>query len=295
MESDLPRKLEFGISINPSWSEQEEMLALVRLAESGGLDLVGVQDHPYQWRFYDTWTLISYLGGATSSIRFFPDVAALPLRPPAMLAKSVASLDVLTGGRVELGLGAGAFWEAIGAMGGEVRSRAEAVAAIEEAIDVIRLVWSGERGVRYQGRHYRLSGLHTGPEPVHDIGIWVGARGPRMLDLIGRKGDGWVPSASWAPVEELPPYLRRIEEAASRAGRDAGSIRRIYNVGGSIRDQSDGRFVGPPEQWVEDLTAAVEAGMDIFIFWPEGEGRARQVERFASEVVPEVRAAFGDR
>jgi len=201
MESDLPRKLEFGISINPSWSEHEEMLALVRLAESGGLDLVGVQDHPYQWRFYDTWTLISYLGGATSSIRFFPDVAALPLRPPAMLAKSVASLDVLTGGRVELGLGAGAFWEAIGAMGGEVRSRAEAVAAIEEAIDVIRLVWSGERGVRYQGRHYRLSGLHTGPEPVHDIGIWVGNRITNRSGSWNGSGNGNTSSPGFSVTQ----------------------------------------------------------------------------------------------
>jgi alkanesulfonate monooxygenase SsuD/methylene tetrahydromethanopterin reductase-like flavin-dependent oxidoreductase (luciferase family) len=108
---------EFGISITPAWPKQDEMLRLVTLADDTGLDLVGIQDHPYQWRFYDTWTLIAFLAGRTSRVRFFPDVTSLPLRPPAILAKAAASLDVLTGGRVELGLGAGTFWDAIVAMG----------------------------------------------------------------------------------------------------------------------------------------------------------------------------------
>ena len=116
------------------------------------------------------------------------------MRPPATLAKAAASLDVLTGGRFELGLGAGAFWEAIEAMGGLRRTPAEARLATEEAIDVIRLIWSGERGRRYEGKFYRLAGVNTGPRPAHPIGIWVGAYGPRMLELIGRKADGWVPS-----------------------------------------------------------------------------------------------------
>ncbi len=285
--------IEFGMSINPSWQEQEEIVRLVQLGEEGGVDLVGVQDHPYQWRFYDTWTLLSYLGGVTSRIRFFPDVVCLPLHPPAMLAKSAASLDVLTGGRVELGLGAGSFWEAIGAMGGAVRSPSQAVEAMEEAIDVIRLVWSGERGVRYEGRHYQLSGLHTGPVPAHDMDIWIGARGPRMLDLIGRKADGWVPSASWAPPEALPAYLSAIEEAATGAGRDPSSIRRVYNVGGSIGDTAGARFRGTPAQWIDELAVVVELGIDTFIFWPDGEDRAGQIQRFAAEVVPGARAAVG--
>lgn len=271
------------MSINPAWGEQDELFGLVRQAEDSGLDLIGVQDHPYQWRFYDTWTLISYLAGITSRIRFFPDVAALPLRPPAVLAKSAASLDVLTGGRVELGLGAGAFWEAIGAMGGPVRTPGQAVDAIEEAIDVIRLVWSGERGVRYEGEHYSLSGLHTGPAPAHDMSIWVGARGPRMLDLIGRKADGWVPSSGWAPPESLPGYLSRIDASAVAAGRDPGSIRVVYNIGGSITNTS---------QWVEDLLRLAESGVDTFVFWPEGDDRTAQVEMFATQVAPDVRTGY---
>ena len=285
--------LEFGISITPSWLNQAEVVRLAEVADEAGLDLVGIQDHPYQWRFYDTWTLIAFLAGRTSRVRFFPDVTSLPLRPPAVLAKAAASLDVLTGGRVELGLGAGSFWDAIEAIGGPRRTPGEAVGATEEAIDVIRLMWSGERGVRYQGRHYRLAGVHTGPKPAHDIGIWLGAAGPRMLDLIGRKADGWVPSAGWAPPKDLPGYLRRIEDAAASAGRDPGSIRRVYNLMGAIGPATGERLVGPASFWVDELGRLAEIGMDAFIFWPGGEDPIGQVEVFAAEVAPVVRSGAG--
>jgi alkanesulfonate monooxygenase SsuD/methylene tetrahydromethanopterin reductase-like flavin-dependent oxidoreductase (luciferase family) len=281
--------LEFGISITPNWLEQEQVLQLADVADQSGLDLVGIQDHPYQWRFYDTWTLISYLAGRTTRVRFFADVTNLPLRPPAVLAKSAASLDVLTGGRVELGLGAGSFWDAVVAMGGTRRQPGEAVEATEEAIDVIRLIWSGERGVRYDGRHYRLSGVHTGPRPAHDIGIWVGAGGPRMLDLIGRRADGWVPSAGWMPPEDVPAHLRQIEASAVRAGRDPAGIRCIYNVGGTIGSDAGEWFSGPASKLVDDLGRAAELGVDAFIFWPGGEDPVEQAEAFATDVVPRVR------
>jgi alkanesulfonate monooxygenase SsuD/methylene tetrahydromethanopterin reductase-like flavin-dependent oxidoreductase (luciferase family) len=289
----MDARLEFGISITPNWLNQDEVLRLAQVVDEAGLDLIGIQDHPYQWRFYDTWTLIAHLAGRTSRVRFFPDVASLPLRPPAVLAKAAASLDVLTAGRVELGLGAGSFWDAIEAIGGPRRTPGQAVEATEEAIDVIRLMWSGERGVRYDGRHYRLAGVHTGPKPAHDIGIWLGAAGPRMLDLIGRKADGWVPSAGWAPPEDLPGYLRRIEDAAAGAGRDPGSIRRVYNLMGAIGPAMGERLVGPASFWVDQLGRLAEIGMDAFIFWPGGEDPVGQVEAFAGEVAPAVRAGVG--
>lgn len=280
---------EFGISITPNWLEQQHVLRLAEVAEESGLDLIGIQDHPYQWRFYDTWTLISFLAGRTSRARFFPDVANLPLRPPAVLAKSAASLDVLTGGRVELGLGAGGFWDATVAMGGPRRTPPEAVEAAEEAIDVIRLIWSGERGVRYEGRHYHLEGVNTGPKPAHDIGIWVGAKGPRMLDLIGRKADGWVPSSGWMPPEEIPRHLGRIHGAATAAGRDPSAIRGVYNMWGTIGATNDRRFVGPASYWIDEIGRLEEMGMDAFIFWPGGDDPVAQAEAFAADVVPEFR------
>src|SRR4029079_9548628 len=154
-------------------------------------------------RFLDTWTLLAYAAARTERITLLPDVLNLPLRQPAVLAKSAASLDVLSGGRFELGLGAGAFWDGIAAMGGPRRAPGESVEALEEAIAILRAAWSGERSVTFAGDHYTVRGFHPGPPPAHDIGIWLGAYGPRMQRIVGRLADGWVPSVPRFPVEEL--------------------------------------------------------------------------------------------
>jgi alkanesulfonate monooxygenase SsuD/methylene tetrahydromethanopterin reductase-like flavin-dependent oxidoreductase (luciferase family) len=288
---DYGRKLEFGASVEPLADPTDYVGRIVKAADQAELDLVGIQDHPYQRRFLDTWTLISTLVPVTKQIRFFPDVANLPLRPPAMLAKAAASLDVLSGGRIEMGLGAGAFWEAVVAMDGPHRSPGEAVRATEEAIQVMRLVWSEERSLRFDGEFYSLRGMRPGPRPVHEIGIWVGAYGPRMLRLIGRLADGWIPSLGYSSPKKLPEMQERIDEATAEAGRKPGEIRRAYNVGGRIGEEHRGLLDGPAEHWVEELVRfAVELGMDTFIYWPS-EDHVRQVELFAGEVVPAVREA----
>jgi len=289
--ADYGREVEFGTSVAPLADPPDFAKRVSVASDSAGLDLVGIQDHPYQRRFLDTWTLISTLMPVTGRIRYFPDVACLPLRLPAMLAKAAASLDVLSGGRVEIGLGSGFFWEAIEAMGGPRRSPGEAVRSVEEAIQVMRLVWSEERSVRFDGEMYTLKGLKPGPHPAHEIGIWVGAGGPRMLDLIGRLADGWVPSMGWATPDRLPEMHRRIDEGAARAGRDPDEIRRVYNISGIIGEEGEGLLDGSASRWIEELSRFVlELGMDTFIYWP-AEDHVRQVELFASEVVPAVREA----
>ena len=290
--SDYGRTLEFGLSLVPNAAEVAEARELAVRADELGLDLLGIQDHPYQWRFLETWMLMADLLGRTERLRVFPDVANLPLRVPAMIAKQAASLDVLSGGRFELGLGAGNFWEAIGAMGGPVRTARESLEAHEEAIRIIRLFWSGERTISFEGKHYSVSGLHPGPAPAHPIGIWLGVLKPRALALAGRVADGWVPSFSYAPPELVPGMQRRIDEAAIEAGRRPAEIRRVYNLMGEITDTPPAELLhGPVEHWIEALTGfAIELGFDTFVFWPSGEA-PNQVERFAEEVVPGVREA----
>lgn len=283
----------FGVFPVPEADRQDQVIEQVLLADRVGLDLVGIQDHPYQRRYLDAWMLMAYLAGRTERIRFFPDVANLPLRPPAMLAKAAASLDRLSGGRFELGLGAGAFWEAIGAWGGPVRSGGESVDALEEAIEIIRRVWSGERGIRVDGQHYRLGGAHGGPPPAHDIGIWLGAYGPRMVRLVGKLADGWIPSLPTLPLEEVPRRQQMIDDAARRAGRDPARIRRLANLSGRITDGEHGGWLrGGVKHWAEELVGLVsELRFDGFILWPDGDDVLGQTERFAREVVPAVREA----
>jgi len=282
-----------GISLAPETAHLTTILQAADEADRRGLDLFGVQDHPYQWRFVDTWTLLTAVGVRTRRLRIFADVACLPLRPPAMLATEVATLDHLTGGRAELGLGAGGFWDAIVAMGGPRRTPGEAVEALEEALDVLELMWSGQRSVRYDGQHYQLRGAHPGPQPVHQIGRWIGANGPRMLRLIGRRATGWIPSSGYVPPDQLPSRIAVIEEAAAQAGRDPAEIRRIYNVGGTIGAGGTGWFEGGPEAWADQLvTLTRDVGMTDYVFWPS-QDPVVQVIRFAEEVAPAVRGALG--
>ena len=282
---DYGRPTKFGYFLIPT--ADAPLLAVAREVEQLGLDSIAVQDHPYQRRFVDSWTLLSMIAATTSRVELFPDVANLPLRPPAVLAKAAASIDVLSGGRFELGLGAGGFWDAIEAYGGPRRAPGEALAALGEAIEVIRKIWSGDRSLRFEGKYYRLRGAHSGPVPAHPIGIWLGVTGPQALRLAGRVADGWVPSFR-GDLQKIADMTRRLDDAAAAAGRDPASIRRILNVNGVITEGgSNGMLQGPLNQWVEELTGlATTYGFDTFIFWGEGEG---QLRRFAEQVAPAVR------
>lgn len=282
----------FGANVDPVWQPPDAPLRHARAAERLGLDLVTIQDHPYQAAFYDAWTLLTYLAGRTERVTLVPTVATLPLRPPAVLAKSAASLDLLTGGRVQLGLGTGAFWAAIAAMGGPRRGPREAVDALDEAMQVIRAMWSEERSVRVTGRHYSLAGIRPGPHPSPGLGIWLGAYGPRMLALTGAKADGWMPSHAFLGLDRLGEAVTRINDAATAAGRDPARLRKIYNISGLIGRESDEPFQGSVSQWTDQLTSLVtEQGMNGFVFWPADE-HENQLVRFAEEVVPAVRAAL---
>lgn len=295
----------FGISIDPDPQATALAFELAQYADRLGIELIGVQDHPYNGAFLETWTLLSVLGGKTARVRLMPNVANLPLRPPAMLAKAAASLAILTGGRIELGLGSGALWDAVAGYGGPRRTPGEAVAALEEAIEVLHLIW-GRRGdgqpVSFDGRFYQLREAQPGPLPPAPVGIWLGALKPRMLRLTGRLADGWSVSHNWSPPEQLPAMQATIDAAAAEAGRPPTAIRRNYNLMGliqrpdetRIRARHPGMLVGSPADWIAAVTRfAEELGMDTFIFWPIGGDVREQTRRWAEEIVPALRERLG--
>jgi alkanesulfonate monooxygenase SsuD/methylene tetrahydromethanopterin reductase-like flavin-dependent oxidoreductase (luciferase family) len=295
----------FGISVAPTARDAEGIVALARLADDLGIDYFTLQDHPYNAGFVDTWTLLALLGGVTQRVRLMANVLNLPLRPPAMLAKSAASLDLLTHGRVEMGLGAGAFWDAIAAYGGPRRTPAEAVEALDEAMQIMRALWqpaAPDERVTFAGRQYQLDGARPGPPPAHRIGIWLGVIGPRMLRLLGRQADGWIVSAGYVPPAEVAEKQQIIDDAARAAGRAPHTIRRAYNLAGVVLEPGEapmaprrpGMIVGSAEQWAEELANYYrQLGMDTFIFWPAIRDHERQIRRFAERVIPAVRQAIG--
>jgi alkanesulfonate monooxygenase SsuD/methylene tetrahydromethanopterin reductase-like flavin-dependent oxidoreductase (luciferase family) len=221
--------LQFGVFLTPSAAQPGAVVELAVLADQAGLDLVTFQDHPYQPKLLDAWTLLSYVAARTSRVRLATNVLNVPLRPPAVVARAAAALDLLSGGRVELGLGAGGFWDAIEAMGGRRLTPGQGVDALDEAIDVIRALW-GQGRVSHDGDYYDLKRANAGPRPAHDIGIWVGAYKPRMLALTGRKGDGWLPSLTYLKPGDLARGNAAIDAAAREAGRDPSAIRRGLNL-----------------------------------------------------------------
>jgi alkanesulfonate monooxygenase SsuD/methylene tetrahydromethanopterin reductase-like flavin-dependent oxidoreductase (luciferase family) len=285
--ADYGHDLSFGIFVTPKADAGPHIIELARRADAAGLDWVSVQDHPYQPAFFDGMTLLTAIAAATERVTVFPNVANLPLRPPAVLARAVASLDILSGGRAELGIGTGAFWDAIAAMGGPRRSPRESVDALREAIAVIRALWTPGRGARAGGQYYSVSGAKPGPFPVHDVGIWVGAYKERMLRLTGEVGDGWLPSAPYAPPEQLAAMNAVIDAAAVAAGRSPADVRRIYNIGGSFSGGGSAFLQGPPKVWAEQLAGlALDEGLSGFVLMADD---AVTVERFAAEVAPAVR------
>ena len=287
----MTQPVKFGLNVDPNTGGLPIAERITAIADANGLDLVGVQDHPYNDDFTDTLALITWLAARTSHVHLFPNVANLPLRPPVMLAKQAATIDVLSAGRFELGLGAGAFADGIAGMGGPRRSAGQARGALSEAIDIIRASWAGEP--------YQLPGLllpstrrPAGSPPRARHRLVARRRRPARIQLVGAKADGWSVSAPYVPPDRLPELNQIITSAARNAGRDPAAITRLYNVMGLITPQDRDTFNGPVERWAETLTTLhTESQMNAFVFWPTGD-RERQSRLFAEQVVPAARESL---
>ena len=293
--ADYGHTIEFGTFLTPRNDLPRAAVDLARVSEDAGIDLVTFQDHPYQPRFHDTWTLLSFVGASTETIRLAANVHNLPLRDPAVLARSAASLDLLTGGRFELALGTGAFWEAVAAMGGPRRSPGEAVDALIEAIEIIRGIWDVDNPARLEvlGDHYEVKGAKRGPRPHHDIGIWIGGYKPRMLEVIGTYADGWLPTLGRLDLGQIDALNQTIDGAALAAGRPPSDVRRLVNLSGEFADSRRGFLVGPPSQWVEEIAdLSTSHGFSTFILATDDRAT---IETFGRVVAPQVRASVAAR
>ena len=289
--ADYGHDLLFGVFITPAAQPPLHAVEMAVVADRAGLDLATFQDHPYQPRFHDTWTLLSYVASRTNQIHLSPNVLNLPLRQPAVLARAAASLDLLSGGRLELGIGAGGFWDAIVGMGGRRLAPGQSIEALEEAITIIRELWATDKpgGVRFNGTYYQVNGAKRGPAPAHEIGIWIGAYKPRILRLTGRVADGWLPTLGYLQggLPDLTEMNKYIDEGAAAAGRAPSAVRRFLNIAGQFGRVGGGLLSGPPQQWAEELAEiALEYGISGFFLAADD---ALTIERFAAEVAPATR------
>lgn len=287
---DYGHDLMFGALLEPPADRPQDVLALAEVMEQVGLDVVSLSDHPYWTQRLDTMALLAAIVARTTRVTVVSNLANLPLRPPTTLARTAATLDILSNGRFELGVGTGAqqMWDDIVADGGARRTAGESIAALDEAVQIIRALWSSETPVSFEGEHYVLNGTTPGPAPVHDMRIWVGAYQPRLLRLVGQVADAWVPSSPFLPPEHLSAANQIIDDAATGAGRSPRDIRRVYNIGGEFSDAANGFLVGPPEVWAEQLAeCALLNGISVFLLYRADS--ADNLRRFAAEVAPAVR------
>ena len=282
----------FGVSIVPSASGRSDPVAEAVRAEELGFDIVSVWDHPHGDRpSFETWTLLTWIAARTSRVHVATDVLGLPFRLPALTAKMAESLDRLSDGRVILGLGAGGADAEFAGLGAPVRTPAEKVEALEEALAVIRGVWT-RSPFTFEGRHYRTDEALVEPKPDRPIPIWLGTYGPRALRLTGRRADGWIPSMGPSTPDEARSKMALVRAAAEQAGRDPVELDYAYNVGvrlaGPPPPDPERSVAGEPDEVIESLLEFLEAGFTVLNFWIGGR-REEQAERLATEVVPHLR------
>jgi len=287
-------ELSFGVGVPALAAPYDDPADFAREAERLGYGFVSAADHPCgSSPSYETATMLTWIAARTSRIRVASRVLAVPFRRPAMVAKLAASLDLLSGGRLILGLGAGYSDEEITALGGPELSPGEKIAALAEAVQVIRGAWT-QSGYTQHGHHHSVRGLEMEPRPAHPIPVWLGAFGPRALAVTGRLADGWIPSLGYRPVEEFPAMRRRIDAAAEAAGRRPEEIRGILNlnirIDAAATPQPD-VITGSVLHVTSQLQELLGLGFTGFNFILGGPGRTAQMQRIAEEVLPALRSA----
>jgi alkanesulfonate monooxygenase SsuD/methylene tetrahydromethanopterin reductase-like flavin-dependent oxidoreductase (luciferase family) len=282
----------FGVTIIPSASPRSDPVGDAVLAEQLGFDLVSVWDHPHgENPSFESWTLMTWMAARTTTISVASNVLGLPFRLPALTAKMAESLDRLSGGRLILGLGAGGNDAEFAGYGAPIRTPGEKVEALAEAIEIIRGTW-WQPSFTSDGKYYRNDGALLEPKPERPIPIWLGTYGPKALEITGRMADGWLPSMPYAPPRVALEKRAIVQRALDDAGRDPDAFEWAYNVGARIGSgpptDPERQIAGEPDEVIERLVELLEMGFTTLNFWLGGR-REDQMERMATDVLPEVR------
>jgi probable F420-dependent oxidoreductase len=288
----------FGLNVSTSAASGADPVGAARHAEELGFDFVSASDHLHGTEpSYETWTMLSWIAAGTSRIRVATRVLATPYRAPAVLAKMAETLDRLSGGRLILGLGGGYSDEEFRAFGLPARTPREKVDGLEEAIRILRGLWS-EPGFSFDGRLYRTERAEVEPKPAHRIPIWLGTYGNRALGVTGRLADGWIPSLGFAPPERVTGMRDRVVAAARDAGRDPDDLTLAYNLTVRVDKRADPAnpsvVAGPAGAVAERLAGFLALGfnaLNLVLTGADPHEDEEQAATLAEEVLPALRAA----
>jgi alkanesulfonate monooxygenase SsuD/methylene tetrahydromethanopterin reductase-like flavin-dependent oxidoreductase (luciferase family) len=306
---------DFGIFIPQVAISFDDLLARALEAERLGLHSMWVYDHLYSPGLPTTpslegWTLATALLARTTTLRVGHLVLNNNFRHPALLARMATTLDVISGGRLELGLGSGSYAAEHDEGGFPWGSFAARTERLREALEIITAMFSGGSAA-FEGAHYRLSGLTNAPPPVQQPRppIHVGGAGARTLPLIARYADVWnVPTYAVGSWDERNADLERECDAI---GRDQRTIRRSLEAVLVVAEDepalaeateraqrryagpgwglNEGGFIGTPEHVAERISAFADRGVSLFVFFPSDRGAGDMMALLAERVIPLVR------
>jgi probable F420-dependent oxidoreductase len=292
--------------------DQQAVAADARAAEDAGYDGVATGEHLFfHGPHANGFVALAAAAGATSRVRLLSSLTVLPLYPAALAAKLATTLDQVSGGRFDMGVGVGGEYPPeFVAAGVEVTERG---ARTDEALELMQALWSGEP-VDHDGRFARVPGLRLSPPPVQAGGppIWLGGRSPAAITRAGRFADVWMPYM-YSP-EQVASSLAEVRVATEKAGRDPAAVRgAIFCWGGVATDPARSRqevidFVsevyqqdftrladryllhGDPDRVAARAREYQDAGAQTLIFSPVGEGGRRReiVDLFTESVLPRI-------
>jgi probable F420-dependent oxidoreductase len=284
-------------------------------AERLGFDSIFTADTPFlrvSGSFLETFTVLSAVASVTKKITLGTAVLLLPLRDPIYTAKASASLDLLTNGRVVLGVGGGIFRGEFTSLGVDYQKRWDRT---EEAINVIRKLWSAEK-VSHTGTYYKFQNARIGPPPARGtIPILIGGAMEHVLERTAKVADGWIASSHNNDAKGLKESWKRIREYAKKYGRDPDKLMFMHNVfthvsasfedslketrsffqqlyGGSIPQELKSRTIlGSPEDCIDSVSERVDAGIQHIIFmFPFNS--LEKLRRFGRQVLPKLKKKF---
>ncbi len=310
---------EFGVSLPTIGMDDPAAIRLVaEQAEASGIDSVWAADHivlpattssPYPYSeggeflippglpFMDQFTTLSYVAGFTSSVKLGTAVTLLPLRHPLHTAKTVATLDVLSGGRTILGVAAGWLEEEFQALGLSFKDRG---AMLDEGLAVLREAWTKPTAT-FHGKFYEMADVASFPQPVQKPHppVWIGGHTGPARRRAATFGDMWFPPLFKTTPKDLASAHSEIGEAAEQQGRGKDAVGLALRVLVDLRSEPDltgakkrDALVGTPEQVADTLTAYLEAGVSHFVFLPQARSLAdvqQTIDLLARQVIPALK------
>ena len=305
-----------GLHSGQQYADFAELRELWQRAEELGFDWVSVFDH-FRPPIYgpagpclDGIATLAAMACATDRVRCALLVASPLWRHPALLAGAAATVDRISGGRVEFGLGAGSADLGFAQYGVPEPSWPERLARLDEACRIVRALWDGGP-VDFAGRYYRLRDAHSEPRPVQArLPLVVGGSGDQLLGVVARHADVWNSRA--LPLPQYAERVRVLEQACAAAGRDPGEIRRsvtfravlcepaevphrqaALRAGPAGADWAEYLSFGDPQACLDALTPYLELGVRDFLFGARPPLDRASIEAFAAEVAPALRSAAG--